>query len=305
MNWLPTAIDRLSELRAWGYHADGASASEPAALTALALASHRGGQAAARPLDWLQEMQGDDGGVGIESGQSTPAWPTGLAVSAWRAALAAEPVDNRYPGAIDRGVAWMLSVAGESIPRGNWNGHDTSIQGWPWVLGTHSWLEPTAINLIALEHVGRGDHPRAEEARRLLHDRLLPDGGCNYGNTIVFGQELRPHVQPTGLCLLALAGRNEITPRIERSIEFLLGEIARPCGTSSLCYALMALAAWKRDLIERQSHLDTAAARVLSRDPSSHKLALLTLAALGDRGPLVMGRSAGNAASELSKGARR
>jgi len=49
-------------------------------------------------------------------------------------------------------------------------------------------------------------HPRADEAVQLMLDRILPGGGCNYGNTIVLDQLLRPHIQPTGIVLLALAG---------------------------------------------------------------------------------------------------
>ena len=33
---------------------------------------------------------------------------------------------------------------------------------------------------------------RTREGVRLLRDRLLPDGGCNYGNTTVLGQTLSP-----------------------------------------------------------------------------------------------------------------
>jgi hypothetical protein len=292
MDWPPTALERLARERTWGYHAGDSIASEPAALAAIALVSHADAQAAAAPLEWLLGMQGQDGSVGIEPGQSSPGWPTGLAVLAWHAAQGSSNQNERYAQAIDRGLAWMLSVEGQSIDRGDWKGHDTTIRGWPWVLGTHSWLEPTAINLIALKQVGRGDHPRAEEARRMLHDRLLPDGGCNYGNTIVFGQELRPHVQPTGVCLLALSGRDELTPRIERSLDFLRQEVDRPCGTASLSYALMALAAWQRDAPTAAERLAEAARRVLARDASSYKLALLVLAATGAGGPFMRDRAA-------------
>ena len=155
----------------------------------------------------------------------------------------------------------MLHVQGVSIERGDWSGHDTSLRGWPWVEGTHSWLEPTAINLLALEHTGHGTHPRAIEAGRMLHDRLLPGGGCNYGNTVVFGQELRPHMQPTGMCLLALAGCSERTPRIEASVGYLQRELSDRTTTDSLCYALMGLAAWQRVPAGADEWLSKAAER--------------------------------------------
>ena len=44
---------------------------------------------------------------------------------------------------------------------------------------------------------GLPPHPRNwRNAQAMLIDRLLAGGGCNYGNTVVLGQELRPHVQP-------------------------------------------------------------------------------------------------------------
>ena len=92
---------------------------------------------------------------------------------------------------------------------------------WPWVLGTHSWIEPTAFNVLALKAAGRGEHPRTREAVRLLVDRLLPTGGCNYGNTTVLGQQLRPHLAPTGLVLLSLAGEQINDSRIAKSLAYL------------------------------------------------------------------------------------
>src|SRR4051812_14332061 len=234
MDWSFAIIDQLRVQRSWGYHAAGISASEPAALAALALLAHGESAAALPALDWLLSVQDADGSVGIEAGQSTPGWPTAWCMLAWQAAQESGLEHPRFAAALDRALAWTLRTQGLAMDRDPANdgaaGHDTRLHGWPWVIGTHSWLEPTAINLLALKRVGREDHPRSQEARRMLHDRILPDGGCNYGNTIVFGQELRPHVQPTGLCLLALSGRNEMTPKIERSLEFLRSELAQVPG---------------------------------------------------------------------------
>jgi hypothetical protein len=121
----------------------------------------------------------------------------------------------------------------------------------------------------------------------LLKDRLLPSGGCNYGNTIVFGQELRPHLQPTGLCLLALAGETDLDGRVERSIEYLIDQLSDRTTTASLSFALLGLAAHGRLPAESTSWLAAAAERTLGRDPGSYKLALLALASLGERSPLV------------------
>ena len=55
----------------------------------------------------------------------------------------------------------------------------------------------------------------------LLLDRQLPSGGCNYGNTSVLGQMLRPHVQPTCVALLALAKEQDQGSRIAKSVSWL------------------------------------------------------------------------------------
>jgi hypothetical protein len=292
MDWSFAVLDQLHAQHTWGYHAAGPSASEPAALAALALLAHGDSSSALPALDWLLSVQDADGSVGIEAGQSTPGWPTGWCMLAWQAAQESGLNQPRFAAALDRALAWTLRTQGLAMDRDPSNdgatGHDTTLHGWPWVIGTHSWLEPTAINLLALKRIGRENHPRAQEARRMLHDRLLPDGGCNYGNTIVFGQELRPHVQPTGLCLLVLAGRNEITPKIERSLEFLRNGLSQVPGTSSLCFAVLALAAWKRDQTDDDELLARTAERVLKRDPSTYKLSLLALAAQGRDCPLIV-----------------
>jgi hypothetical protein len=84
-------------------------------------------------------------------------------------------------------------------------GHNGMLVGWPWVSGTHSWVEPTSLALLAMGREGRAGHPRAREGVRVLIDRAIPGGGWNVGNTVVFGTRLRPSPGPSGLALLALA----------------------------------------------------------------------------------------------------
>ena len=119
----------------------------------------------------------------------------------------------------------MLNVSGRPVERGDaaqrFVGHDTTLQGWPWVVGTHSWVEPTAISMFALRSAGQAGHPRCREAVKLLLDRQLPAGGWNYGNTTVLGHVLRAQVQPTGLALAALADETDIRPKVLRSLQWL------------------------------------------------------------------------------------
>ena len=131
----------------------------------------------------------------------------------------------------------------------------------------------------------------------MLQDRLLPNGGCNYGNTVVFGQTLRAHVQPTGMCLLALAGQSDSAPRVARSIDYLQRELTARTATASLCYGLLGLAAWQRAVPQADEWLSAAAKRAIARDPSSYKLALVALAALGSNCPLIPGANAAQPSS--------
>jgi hypothetical protein len=143
------------------------------------------------------------------------------------------------------------------------------------------------MNLLALKQTGHESHRRAREAARLLFDRLLPSGGCNYGNTVVFGQELRPQLEPTGVCLLALCGEADQNGRLAKSIAYVERELNAKTTTASLCYGLLGLAAQGRYPTAAGEWLAAATQRVIARDPAPYKLALLTLASLGAESPLL------------------
>jgi hypothetical protein len=185
------------------------------------------------------------------------------------------------------GIDWLLATKGEIVTETEPLSHDRTLIGWPWIDGTHSWVEPTALCVLALKATGHGQHPRTREAVRLLVDRLLPTGGCNYGNTFVLGQKLLPHVQPTGLCLLALADERIADPRLARSINYLHQSLAQGVATTSLCYALLGLAAHGERPKQTTAWLDGAFHRVSQRDNSPCKLALLALAAMDAECPLI------------------
>ena len=287
MDFTEEVLARLASAVSCGYEEGSPCAAEPAALAALALLAHRRDAAALRLLDWLIDQQNSSGCLGTESDPSISAWATGWAVIAWKTALHGSIANDRFSPAIGRALGWVLKLQGTIMNRNDWQGHDPTLVGWPWVEGTHSWVEPTIINLLALRHTGYGDHARAREARLLLADRLLPEGGCNYGNTAVLGQMLRPHLQPTGLCLTALAGAIETTPRIANSIEYLVRELSARTATASLCYGLIGLAAQKRFPAQAEHWLKAAAGRTLARERSGYKLALLALASLGEDCPLI------------------
>jgi hypothetical protein len=246
------------------------------------------GRDAQRPLDWLVEKQTETGSVGVETGQDSPGWPTAQAVLAWAVADRDRSADERrYSGPIARGTDWLLETQGLSMPKTKDMGHDSTLVGWAWVEGTHSWIEPTAWAVLALKAVGLSQHPRTREAVRLLVDRLLPEGGCNFGNTFVLGQQLLPHLQSSGICLLALAGETIHDPRIGRTGDYLERLLSRSTATASLSYSLLGLAAHDRPLADAGPLLAAAAERMLVRDRSAHKLALLALANRAGDHPLT------------------
>lgn len=285
-NWLHTALEVLSTEAGWRYAPQGPLACEPAALAALALAGHGRLDAARSACDWLLAQQGSDGSVGVYTGQTQPGWPTGWALLAWHA-WQRGTASRHFQQAIDRAAAYLLAWEGKPLPRTPEMGHNTMLVGWPWVEHTHSWSEPTAINVLALRSVGQGRHARVQEGITLLIDRLLPRGGCNYGNTVVLGQELRPHVQPTGLVLLALARQPTADPRVAASLDWLHSAVHERLAAGPLAYALLGLAAHDRLPREWAAWLPGAAARVCARSWGRHVLALLALAALAERSPLV------------------
>lgn len=186
----------------------------------------------------LVSSQLSDGRVNLLPEHPDAYWPTPLAVLAWQGSPA-------YLEQQSRAIEFLINNTGKHWPRkpDASVAHDSNIRGWPWIANTHSWVEPTALSLIALQTAGYGEHERAREATRMLMDRQLSQGGWNYGNTIVFGQELRPMPENTGMALNALAGR-VAEESIKVSLEYLEFQAPSLRTPLSLGWCLMGLAAW-------------------------------------------------------------
>ena len=208
--------------RGWGYRKGATPAVEPTCLACLGLLATRGrddsgsddeaAAAVAGSADWLATIQRPDGSLGITGASSGPGWPTPLGLLLWQAAGGREDARRR-------GVEWLLREKGEPAPSTSGSdhilAHDMTLVGWPWVEGTHSWLEPTATAVLALRAAGLATHPRCIEGLRLICDRAIDAGGWNYGNKAAFGRALRPQPGPTGMALLALR-RHESARRDHR-----------------------------------------------------------------------------------------
>jgi hypothetical protein len=77
----------------------------------------------------------------------------------------------------------------------------------------------------------------------MLMDRQLPKGGWNYGNTSVYGLELYPQMENTGLALSALPG---YAPKknVQPSLDYLGSAIRKVRTPLSLGWGLLGLGAW-------------------------------------------------------------
>jgi hypothetical protein len=237
--------------------------------------------------DWLAAFQRPDGSLGVSAALPDPGWATSYAVLLWGAL-------GGYRPPRERAARWLLGQEGIPVPNlappERTVGHDTSLVGWPWVADTHSWLEPTAVAVLALRRGGEGDHPRVGAGLRLIRDRAIASGGWNYGNNVAFGRELRPQPAPTGLALLALAGVDRRAGVVERAIRYLHAALPGTRAPQSLCWGVLGLRAWGCCPDAAGGWLGEACEQALRRDDLAARSAHLLLAA-GGRSPELLGLS--------------
>ncbi|HWE39086.1 MAG TPA: hypothetical protein VG406_21235 [Isosphaeraceae bacterium] len=289
-DWTESARAALLELRgggdSWGYQPGLRPDVEPTALAALALLADDPGRhapAARAAADWLAGRQRPDGALGAGKEGDEPGWSTSYAMVLW-AAL------GSHGAHLGRAARWLLGRRGDVLPRDAVGviGHDTTIPGWPWVEGTHSWLEPTAWAVLALGGAGLLAHPRTRDGVRLIRDRALPAGGWNYGNNRAFGHVLRPQPATTGLALLALARAGDRSAVVARGRRYLLGALPGTRSAQAIGWGVLALRASGRAPEGAATWLAAAAAAALRRPESAVRLACVLLAA-GSRAPGLFG----------------
>ena len=270
----------LADGGGWGYRRGGPTAVEATALAALGLiatdreAKGNASAHAERAADRLAGLRRPDGSLGPTSAIPSPGWATPFAMLLWRALGSHEDARRSAAG-------WLIAERVDAPPRSTDgpSGHDTSIPGWPWVEGTHSWVEPTALALLALGRDGADDRPRVVEGRRVLRDRMLRAGGWNYGNTVVFGHALRPHPAPTGLALLAMAASGADPGAVGPSLAYLRSALPSVRAAASLGWGLLGLRAWGVVPTGSGEWLAESARAAIGRDDAAPRLGILLLAA--------------------------
>ena len=78
----------------------------------------------------------------------------------------------------------------------------------------------------------------------MIMDRQLTGGGWNYGNTIVYGREIFPMPETTGIAISALAGMVHKT-EIKRSLDYLLNYTNKGQTPLTLGWGILGLSAYK------------------------------------------------------------
>jgi hypothetical protein len=163
----------------------------------------------------------------------------------------------------------LTSAKGIQVKNEANSSQDNSLQGWPWLDATFSWVEPTSWGVLALKKARRAGATGAEadaritEADRLLLNRTCKTGGWNYGNATVLDQDLRPYVPTTALALLALQDRAS-EPAVRRSLEFLEQHWSDEISATSLGLSLLCLDVYGRPVDKLTTALRTHAASAVS-----------------------------------------
>ncbi|MCC7008009.1 MAG: hypothetical protein IT184_04270 [Acidobacteria bacterium] len=258
----------------WGYYAGHASRVEPTAWALLALgadvdlAPHRVFFARCRVSPgWLAE---------------DPALPINIGFNAL-AAFACHVLPGLATGSEQHHLLTALAASsGTTAPQTPETPQNNSLRGWAWIDGTFSWVEPTALAVIALKralHDGwdvPGAPARVEEAERLLLDRVCDGGGWNFGNATMMGQDLRPYVPTTALGLIAMQDRRD-HPAVSQSLRYLEAHWQDEPSVTAAALSLISLATLGRPVAALRVDLERRAADAVAAG-HLHALALASLA---------------------------
>ena len=227
----------------WGYYAGQSSWLEPTACAALAL---HGTPASDGAVGWLDSRQMPSGGWPAHPQAPQESWAGSLVVLL-------KCIRGEFDASWDNGVQWLLRTRARQVPVTSWLDRllrrepavvlDPALEGWPWTPGTAGWIEPTVHAVRALEwsrkrRDGEDIRQRIETGIRMILDRQCRDGGWNYGNKRVLGEDLESFPECTALALIGVCGRKSAA--VERGIRCALGHWKR--GPHGLAQALLRIA---------------------------------------------------------------
>jgi hypothetical protein len=212
---------RLDFLRAvqnsdggWGYFPAKQSWMEPTVYAVLALLGQPDtGVAVDSAWRFIKSLQEPDGRWHPSAQVKDVTWVTALGVLV---SACLERIDSKDRGAVD----WLLGTKGAEA---SWKFRlsarlhllktEANIMhlGWPWLPGAASWIEPTALTVLALQKVTtwmgtRAIQDRISEGQKLIMSRRNRDGGWNYGNPNTLSVDAPSYPETTAVGLMGLQG---------------------------------------------------------------------------------------------------
>jgi len=220
----------------WGAVPGKKSNTEVTALALLALksvAKAPAEPAAQKAEKWLIDRQNADGSWPLNDSLKGPSWSTALAIVALsdRADLRDRLVkagnwaleqEGSKPGILAN-LILALTFQKKAVQL------NEDLVGWSWTPNSFSWVEPTSYFLLALKKIrrhlaGKSIAERIQQGELMIYDRMCDNGGWNYGNSSVYGDQLWPYPDITAIALVALQDHQE---RKENQLSLrALGEMA-------------------------------------------------------------------------------
>jgi hypothetical protein len=276
----------------WSYRLRQVPSVEPTALACLGLLASADPMSCAGDSEvcldaakWMASLSRADGSLPVSRHIETNGWTTPHAMLLWSQF-------SDFGWQRRRAVDWLLRVKGRTLPGSERSdrivGHDTALVGWPWVEGTHSWLEPTALAILALRKEGFADHPRVQAGVRLIGDRALTRGGWSAAGKSFFGHEVRPQPAPTGLALVALAACGVQGDFVNSAVSYLADVLPSTRAPISLGWGLLGMRSHGVWPTRSASWVAESYERVAARDDRALGTAVLLLA-LCEGSPALLG----------------
>jgi len=233
---------------------------EATCLAALALSQERSDVAGAA-IRFLLLHQQQNGAWPAFEGDGESSWTTALS-------LITLTMFNDTSEARERALRWLLESCGKEAHwfwRWKFKTADRQVRfnpdkfGWPWELGTCSWVIPTAFSVIAIQQFTVCNRSEASERRirlgvEMLLDRACVGGGWNSGNGVVYGTPLRPHIEATAIALLALQDERH-DEVVENSLGWLREKAATIESASSLAWSILCLFTYQQPIRPLQERL--------------------------------------------------
>jgi len=261
-NWL---IENAVPSGGWAYYSNKSASIEPTCLALLALknSKYESSKEFASAIAFLESCIGPNGIAVSPNGRPEAVWVTSIVLFTFVKL-------KLNPTAISSMVSILLEIKG-TVTKNNQaleihaNGINPEVMGWPWSLNTFSWVEPTAWAILSLRSVGLQDNPRVTEGIEFLLDRLMDEGGANYGNKTVLGKLLDPVPGPTALCLLALNGTKGATnAKVGASIAYLKQSIFAPLDLEHAFWAVLACSLYLNDNRDEIVQLESSVTELLA-----------------------------------------